>query len=178
MTRAPTRTLPLPSRRATVRLAQTLATHVRAGDLVLLDGPLGAGKTYFARAFLRGLGVPSSVTVASPTFALVHEYPGHFKLLHADLYRLEANASIDDLGLRQARDEGAVVVAEWAARFGDALGRDGLCIELGRADGSREATLRSRGERGDALLLALVADGANGANGANESVDASQGAGP
>ena len=150
------RTVPLPTRRSTVRLAQALAKQVCAGDLVLLDGPLGAGKTFFTRALFRRLGVPRTVTVASPTFALVHEYRSdRFRLVHADLYRLEPTQDIADLGLADARDEGAVVVAEWAARFGDALGRDGLAIALERLPSTRRATLSARGPRGEALLTSL-----------------------
>lgn len=149
------RTVSLPTRRSTVRLAQALSKLLCAGDLLLLDGPLGAGKTYFTRALFRRLGVPTSVTIASPTFALVHEYRGTFRLLHADLYRLEVSQGIADLGLREARDEGAVVVAEWAGRFGDALGRDGLAIALERLPNIRRATLSPRGPRGEALLGAL-----------------------
>lgn len=161
MTAALARTVPLPTRRSTVRLAQALAKQVRAGDLVLLDGPLGAGKTFFTRALFRRLGVPPSVTVASPTFALVHEYRGEFRLLHADLYRLEPTQDIADLGLADARDEGAVVVAEWAARFGDALGRDGLAIALERLPTVRRATLSARGPRGEALLSSLPLEAAS-----------------
>lgn len=161
MTAARACTVPLPTRRSTVRLAQALAAQVRAGDLLLLDGPLGAGKTFFTRALFRRLGVPRAVTISSPTFALVHEYAGHFRLLHADLYRLEPTQDIADLGLADARDEGAVVVAEWAARFGDALGRDGLAIGLERLPTVRRATLAARGPRGEALLGALALEAAS-----------------
>lgn len=149
------RVVPLPSRRATVSLAHALAVLAEAGDLFLLEGPLGAGKTFFARAMLRALGVPASVTVASPTFALVHEYRATLRVLHADLYRLSADQSIDDLGLREAREQGALVVAEWALRFDDALGRDGVCVLLHRGAGDRTATLIPRGDRGERMMAAL-----------------------
>jgi tRNA threonylcarbamoyladenosine biosynthesis protein TsaE len=148
--------VPLWSRRVTVRLAQALAGQAEAGDRLLLEGPLGAGKTYFARAFCRALGVPREVSVTSPTFALVHQYDATFPLYHADLYRIEAGHSVVDLGLAEAREAGAVVLAEWAARFGDALGRDGLLLTLARQNDTRQATLAPLGPRGERWLAAAL----------------------
>lgn len=91
---------------------------LRPGDLLLLAGPLGAGKTTFVRGLARGVG--SEAHVASPTFQLVRVYPGRIALAHVDLYRLEAPAELRDLGLEELLDEGAVVV-EW----GDRLEADG-----------------------------------------------------
>lgn len=117
----------LATRKATIRLARRVASHLRAGDLLLLDGPLGAGKTFFARALLRALGVPAAVAVPSPTFALVHRYQGSaHAVLHADLYRVrdEANplASTRALAIREDREDGAIVIVEWAAGLEEALG--------------------------------------------------------
>lgn len=150
-------TLSLPSRRATVRLAHALARHASPGDRLLLEGPLGAGKTYFARAFCRASGVPREVSITSPTFALVHQYDATFPLLHADLYRIEDSGSIADLGLVEARERGGVVLAEWALRFGDALGPDGLLVTLTRQNETRQATLTPLGPRGRAWRDAAVA---------------------
>jgi tRNA threonylcarbamoyladenosine biosynthesis protein TsaE len=118
---------PLPTRKATIHLARRVAAVLRPGDLLLLDGPLGAGKTFFARALLRALGVPTSVPVPSPTFALVHRYEGSLgPVVHADLYRVrdEANpdAAVRSLGLREDRFDGAVVIVEWGAGLEEALG--------------------------------------------------------
>lgn len=96
-----------------------LAPLLSPGDLVLVSGPLGAGKTELVRGLAEGLGADAN-EVASPTFALVHEYgtAGEPRVLvHADLYRLLGPSSrgvaIDDLGLVEAREKGAVVVVEW-----------------------------------------------------------------
>lgn len=94
-----------------------LAGLVRPGDLVFVFGPLGAGKTELVRGLAVGLGADAS-EVASPTFALVHEYgpPGRPPVLvHADLYRLLGSpaAATGDLGLAEARESGAVVAVEW-----------------------------------------------------------------
>ena len=102
----------------------------------------------------REIGVPRSITVASPTFALVHEYDARVRVLHTDLYRLAAASDARELGLREARGDGAVVLAEWAARFGDELGGDGLVVTLTGEGRARRATLTARGARGEALARA------------------------
>ena len=84
------------------------------GDLVLLKGDLGAGKTTFVRGLMRGVGSPAHV--ASPTFQLVRVYPGRVQIAHVDLYRLEDGADLVDLGLDELLDQGAVVV-EWGDRL-------------------------------------------------------------
>ena len=84
------------------------------GDLILLKGDLGAGKTTFVRGLTRGMG--SSAHVASPTFQLVRVYSGRVQIAHVDLYRLEDAADLSELGLDELLDEGAVVV-EWGDRL-------------------------------------------------------------
>ncbi|HXA42374.1 MAG TPA: tRNA (adenosine(37)-N6)-threonylcarbamoyltransferase complex ATPase subunit type 1 TsaE [Candidatus Solibacter sp.] len=84
-----------------------------AGDVLLLDGPLGAGKTVLVRGIAAGLGWDGEV--GSPTFVLVRQYPGRLELVHADLYRLEDRQEIDDLGLLDL-SAGGVLAVEWADR--------------------------------------------------------------
>jgi tRNA threonylcarbamoyladenosine biosynthesis protein TsaE len=93
---------------------ERVGRDLRLGDLLLLEGDLGAGKTTFVRGVVRGAG--SSAHVASPTFQLVRVYPGRLQLAHVDLYRLRSNAELADLGLDELLDEGAVVV-EWGDRL-------------------------------------------------------------
>jgi len=103
------------------RLGRTL----RRGDLLLLVGPLGAGKTTFVRGLARGAG--SADAVASPTFVLVRNYRGRVPLAHVDLYRLDRAPELRDLGLEELLDEGAVVV-EWGDRL-EAPGAKVITVE-------------------------------------------------
>ena len=93
---------------------EELGRRLRRGDLVLLKGELGAGKTTFVRGVARGTG--SAASVASPTFQLVRIYQGRVQLAHVDLYRLERGDELGDLGLDELLDSGAVVV-EWGERL-------------------------------------------------------------
>ena len=100
----------------TIALARELAGHVRAGDVLLLRGDLGAGKTAFVRGLAAGLGIPPEY-VSSPTFTLVHEYKGGRLLLyHADLYRLERTAAAD-IGLEVLGVRDGILAIEWPDRL-------------------------------------------------------------
>jgi tRNA threonylcarbamoyladenosine biosynthesis protein TsaE len=147
----------LASRRATVHLARRLAPLLRPGDLVVLGGDLGAGKTFFTRALLRALGVPRDREVTSPTFTLVHEFSAALRVLHADAYRLASRGDVEALGLREARGEGACIVVEWGEPYIDALGGDALVLRLepARAPNGRRVTVSGCGPRGEALARGI-----------------------
>jgi tRNA threonylcarbamoyladenosine biosynthesis protein TsaE len=102
-----------------------LGESLRAGDVVLLYGDLGAGKTAFVRGLAQGLGA-SADEVTSPTFTIVQEYPGRVTLFHVDLYRLEER-EVDDLGLDELVLGDGVVAIEWAERW---RGRPDDAIEV------------------------------------------------
>jgi tRNA threonylcarbamoyladenosine biosynthesis protein TsaE len=146
----------LPTRRSTIELARRLAPTLASGDLVILSGPLGSGKTFFTRALCRALGLPATVRVTSPTFTLVHEYATSVPLAHADLYRLERPEEVRELGLDAMRDDGWLVVAEWAEPYGAQLGGDALLVRF--TLDPRTATLSALGARGDRIIAALAAD--------------------
>jgi tRNA threonylcarbamoyladenosine biosynthesis protein TsaE len=98
----------------TEETGRRLGERLQPGDVVLLTGELGAGKTTFVRGVARGTS--SAAPVASPTFQLVRVYPGRVQLAHVDLYRIENSAELADLGLEELADQGAVVV-EWGDRI-------------------------------------------------------------
>jgi tRNA threonylcarbamoyladenosine biosynthesis protein TsaE len=100
----------------TAALARELAGRLKAGDVVLVSGNLGAGKTAFVRGLAAGLGIAPE-EVSSPTFTLVHEYRGgRLSLYHADLYRLE-RAATDDLGLEEMGVADGILAVEWPDRL-------------------------------------------------------------
>ena len=149
--------LPLETRRRTRHLGAAIAKSLSPGDLVLLEGDLGAGKTFLVRAIARGLGVPESIPVTSPTFTLVHEHAARLPLLHADLYRLGDADELIELGITERIGQDAVVIVEWGDRFADALGNEGLWVWISYATPGRRARLEARGVRGSALLSRVKA---------------------
>jgi tRNA threonylcarbamoyladenosine biosynthesis protein TsaE len=115
-------------------LASRLAPLCRTGDVILLIGDLGAGKTVFAQGFAAGLGVEGPVT--SPTFALVRQYrcgdaSPVATLIHADIYRTESLPEVVDLALAELVEDEAVAVVEWGDRAAPALGESALEVTLG-----------------------------------------------
>ena len=104
------------SQAATQAVAAAIAKTLLPGDVLLLDGDLGAGKTTFTQGLARAMGVGEVVT--SPTFSLVRSYPTAFgvELIHVDVYRLDTLAEIVALGLPEMLEDGAVAVVEWGER--------------------------------------------------------------
>src|ERR1700733_10924841 len=108
----------LPSLAATEALAATVAALARAGDAILLEGGLGAGKTAFARAFLRAAAGDPALEVPSPTFTLVQTYETRLgRVHHYDLWRLDGPAALAELGWDEACDD--IVLVEWPGRLGE-----------------------------------------------------------
>ena len=108
------------SEQETAAVAKALAEDLRAGDILLLTGNLGAGKTAFVRGLAEGLDIDPR-EVSSPTFTLVHEYRGgRLALYHVDLYRLD-RAATDDLGLDELGVDNGVLAIEWPDRLTHAL---------------------------------------------------------
>jgi len=112
-------------------LARSTATLLRAGDVVLLAGDLGAGKTEFVKGLAEGLGVTEPVV--SPTFTLAREYEGTLRLVHVDVYRLDRSVELDDLGLEELGDD-AVTAVEWGDVAAAAFPTDRLEVRLEHLD--------------------------------------------
>ncbi|NNN03925.1 MAG: tRNA (adenosine(37)-N6)-threonylcarbamoyltransferase complex ATPase subunit type 1 TsaE [Acidimicrobiaceae bacterium] len=125
----------------TQRAGEEFVHLVRAGDVVILNGPLGAGKTTFVKGLARGLGVRERVV--SPTFTMVRDYAtdgrgGITHLHHADVYRASGPGDILDLDLHEWREESALVVVEWGERAADLFGEVNLTVNF-TPDDSTEA---------------------------------------
>lgn len=133
----------LPDETASERLAAGLAMLARKGDLIALEGDLGAGKTTIARHFIRSLADNPDLEVPSPTFTLVQTYElDELDVAHMDFYRLEEPAETDELGIEEALDAGAVII-EWPSHAGELLPPGGLLVELSEQNGGRTAHLTS-----------------------------------
>jgi tRNA threonylcarbamoyladenosine biosynthesis protein TsaE len=130
------------SAKGTRRLGARLARVVQPGDLVLLSGDLGAGKTTFVQGFASALGVEEQVT--SPTFTILRPYACTASealdrrirtLLHADVYRLEHTGEMLDVAIHELIEDGAVALVEWGERAAPVIGREALVVVLNHADG-------------------------------------------
>ena len=101
----------------TFALGCKLGAVLKEGTVLFLTGELGSGKTAFVQGLARGLGVPETYYVTSPTYTLVNEYPGRLTLYHMDLYRIADESEIFDLGLEEMIEGGGTVVVEWPERL-------------------------------------------------------------
>lgn len=137
-------------------LGATLAACLAPGDVVLLTGPLGAGKTALVRGAAQALQV--AARVRSPTFVFLHEYPGPVPVLHGDLYRIEPGEG-GDLGLEYLTAGDAISFVEWAERSRERFAADALeiTITMGEADDDRVLLFTATHGRGATVLAAVRA---------------------
>ncbi|RLB44151.1 MAG: tRNA (adenosine(37)-N6)-threonylcarbamoyltransferase complex ATPase subunit type 1 TsaE [Deltaproteobacteria bacterium] len=141
---------------STLTLARSLAAVLEGGDVIGLEGGLGAGKTTFARGALHGLGVPEDTAVTSPTFALLHHYEGRLPIAHADFYRLTDEVELGELGVDELVEDGAVLLVEWGRKFPGMASRTVLWVELEIvSEVARRVRLRPQGSRGDEIIGAI-----------------------
>ncbi len=123
----------------TVEIGRKIARGLRAPQLVLLIGDLGAGKTTLAKGLIEELGAAPKEEVLSPTFSLIHEYEGDPKVYHIDLYRLDRVPELETLGLEDLWEQSAIVLIEWGEKFDQQLpgGRTEVRLHYGEGE-SRE----------------------------------------
>jgi tRNA threonylcarbamoyladenosine biosynthesis protein TsaE len=127
---------------ATQALAASVAALLRPGDAILLEGPLGAGKTEFARALLRALTGDAALDVPSPSFTLIQDYETPLgPLSHFDLWRLDGPTDLSELGWDEARD--GIVLVEWPDRLGALRPDDALTIALHPLSGNARRAILS-----------------------------------
>lgn len=133
------------SEQETEALARTLAEGLKPGDVLALDGDLGAGKTAFTRGLAAGLGYPGRVQ--SPTFTIVNEYDGgRLPLFHFDLYRLASPEELFDIGFEDYLDRGGVCCVEWSQMGGDYLNNARrITITRGAGDQDRRVEIQEVG---------------------------------
>lgn len=149
--------LDLPDLAATARLGHRLGELLQPGDLILLSGPLGSGKTTLTQSVGRGAGVVDSTYITSPTFALLHEYPGRLAIYHLDLYRLTSEEDIEELGfLDYLYGQGGTLI-EWPDRLGRLKPAAYLGLELAFAgENGRIVVLTAVGEQWQDRLKLLA----------------------
>jgi tRNA threonylcarbamoyladenosine biosynthesis protein TsaE len=139
-------------------LAEHLGRLLEPGDVVALIGELGSGKTLFAQGLARGLDVPASFAITSPTFTLVNEYPGRIPFYHLDLYRIAGAAQCLDLGLEELLYGQGAAAIEWAERFGPELPEERLEVHFTfGGESSRLIEVRAFGRRMKERLAHLAA---------------------
>lgn len=132
---------------ATRSAGEALARVLRAGDVVVLAGDLGTGKTALAQGVARGLGVEERV--ASPTFVIVREYEGRLPLRHVDVYRLDHLQELHDLGFEEVLGPEVVTLVEWGDRVTEVLPAERLDVRLryGTSEHERAVEVEGRGRR-------------------------------
>lgn len=140
----------------TAALGESIGILLKEGDVLLLVGSLGSGKTCLTQGIARGMGISDSI--ASPTFVIVMEHRGHLPLYHVDLYRLEETDTVLDLGLDDYFYGDGVTVVEWADRAMAAMPPEYLLIRMSYVDENRRGMLfHAEGERFMDLLTDIMA---------------------
>ena len=146
----------------TIALGERLGKELRAGDVLVLTGDLGAGKTQLTKGIAAGMGVADDVT--SPTFNILMVYEGEqMPLYHFDLYRLDDPDQLEDIGFYDALEGDGPCVIEWGEQFSDEIGPERLDVFLTRRDDqagvgeepSREVRLVAHGARAEELVASL-----------------------
>jgi len=144
------------SAETTQRIGQQLGALVQAGDVVAFMGDLGSGKTCCIQGIARGLGVPETMAVTSPTYTLIHEYQGRIPIYHFDVYRLDNEDDLYDLGYEEYFYGYGVTLIEWADRIHAFLPDDHLALHLYlRGDEARILQFQTMGPRSMHLLNSL-----------------------
>jgi tRNA threonylcarbamoyladenosine biosynthesis protein TsaE len=144
-----------PTPQETERIGSLLGNMVRGGDVIALSGELGAGKTTLVRGLAQGMGF-NSEEVVSPSFTLVNEYEGPLPLFHIDLYRLEDERELSEIGYEEYISAVGVAVIEWADRVPHAVPKESLWITLRYRDAERrEIVMQAQGDRYEKMIEEL-----------------------
>ena len=136
------------SEEETIREGERLGRGLKPGATVALFGELGAGKTAFTRGLAAGLGI--SMNVSSPTFTIVNEYPGDIPLFHFDMYRLDSENELFDIGWDDYHDRGGVCAVEWSEKVPGAFSPDTIVVRFENLGGNKRR-LEIEADGGDKL---------------------------
>lgn len=135
-------TITLISLEVTKQFGYLIGKELITGDIITLDGDLGAGKTTLTQSIARGLEVPEKYYITSPSFNIMHEYPGRLSLYHMDFYRLHGSDDVLSMGLEEFFYGNGVTVIEWGVKAADVIPETGLAIHMAVGDEeSREVTI-------------------------------------
>lgn len=135
---------------------QRIGKALARGMVLSLEGDLGCGKTVFVQGLARGLSVPEAVYVTSPSYALIHEYPGRIPLFHIDLYRIDGPDGMEDLGLYDILYGEGVIAIEWGERIQEALPPEGMTIRFTMVgDDARNISMSAYGLQAANVLRTL-----------------------
>jgi tRNA threonylcarbamoyl adenosine modification protein YjeE len=143
---------------ATRACGEALGRAAQAGDVLAIEGPLGAGKTCLAQGVARGLGVPPTHYVNSPTFAILQVHPGRVPFYHVDLYRIGDDDEALGLGLDECVGTDGVALVEWPSRLPWLLPADHLAATLAPEGAGRRLVLTPRGPRAARWAAAFAAE--------------------
>ena len=140
----------------TQKLGQTLGAMLKQAFIIALTGELGSGKTAFVQGLAKGLDISEKYYITSPTFTLINEYPGRFRLFHVDLYRIEHIYELEDIGMDEVLHQDAVIAIEWADRLSGDMFPDHLALEFKlTGEESRQIDIFAYGHPVGDLLRAL-----------------------
>ena len=132
----------------TIRVGKDIGQRLLPGDVVALVGELGAGKTQLIKGLAAGVGIENSAYISSPSFMLIHEYPGEIPLYHVDLFRLGREQEAEELGLEEYFQGRGITAIEWADKIPSLLPQELLFISIASMDNNiRSVEISGRGER-------------------------------
>jgi tRNA threonylcarbamoyladenosine biosynthesis protein TsaE len=137
----------------TIQIGKSIGSLLRPGDVVALEGELGAGKTQFIKGLAEGAGVGKSTYVSSPSFTLINEYPGRVPFYHVDLFRLQQEKEAEELGLEDYFQGGGITAVEWADKIPSLLPKETLLIHIAYTGKyTRSLEITGKGKRFKELL--------------------------
>ncbi|RPJ17142.1 MAG: tRNA (adenosine(37)-N6)-threonylcarbamoyltransferase complex ATPase subunit type 1 TsaE [Desulfobacteraceae bacterium] len=144
------------SLKETQSLGEKIGRNLDSKIVISLSGQLGSGKTSFVQGLARGLDVPENYYITSPTYSIIHEYPGRIPLFHVDLYRIRVKEEIFETGLYEILDRKGIFAIEWPELLMNDLGADymAICFEFA-GDDKRKIGIAAHGEKAEALVKKL-----------------------